>query len=116
MPQPAPPRFDAADRRALHGSLLTALGPTLVFAVLTVGYALSAHVCQPNMRTIMALCVALGAIGSIAAAWWLVQLARAAPDHAANRRLRPAAIGLQVFCLLVILAYGIALTTMTPCG
>jgi hypothetical protein len=81
-----------------------------------IGYALSAHVCQPNMRTLIVVIVSLGAIGTGASLWSLVRLARAGSDHGANRRLRPASIALQVFCLLVIAAYGIALATVAPCG
>jgi vacuolar-type H+-ATPase subunit I/STV1 len=116
MPQPAPARFDAADRRALRASLLTAFGPALAFSVLVLGYALSAHVCQPNIRTLIVICIAFGALGCATSARALLRLAPAAPDHTANRRLRAAAIGLQIFSLLVMAGFGIALATVTPCG
>jgi hypothetical protein len=116
MPQPAPARFDASDRRGLRASLLTAVGPTFALAVLVIGYALSAHVCQRNMRALMIVNVLFGAIATAASARSLVRLAHGGSDHAAIRRLRPAAIALQVFCLLVIAAFGIALATVAPCG
>jgi hypothetical protein len=116
MPQPAPARFDSTDRNALHTSLATALGPALTLGVLIVGYALSARVCHANIRTLMAVCVVFGALGSVAAATTLVRITRGAPEHSAIQGLRQMAIGLQVFCLLVMLAYGVALATVAPCG
>jgi hypothetical protein len=96
--------------------LLTAFGPTLALSVLVLSYALSAHACQPNIRTLIVVCIAFGALGCVTSVRALARLTRAAPDRGANRRLRSAAIGLQVFCLLVMAGFGIALATVIPCG
>jgi hypothetical protein len=110
MGLPAPEQFDAQDRSAFRASMLAALGPLLTFGVLIVSYALSARVCQAWARPVIWAAIALAAAGSGAA---LQQLRRERAGLSFSLRL--AAIGLQAFCLCVLVAFAIASTTAVHC-
>lgn len=114
MPQPAPARFDASSRRAVVATLLAATGPTLALGSLIGVYALSARECAPHVRWVIAGCIALGALVTLGSAGLLAR-APTGPEPRAVRPLRPAAIGLQLFCVLVMVGFGIALATVAPC-
>jgi hypothetical protein len=115
MPQPAPARFDAKDRRNVRASLLGALGPTIALTTLIVGYALSARACHGSTRALIGVCIGFGGIAVIVSASSLFRARRSASEHAPNRSLWPAAIALQIFCLLVLGGYGIALAMVSGC-
>jgi hypothetical protein len=114
VPQPAPARFDLSARNALATSLLAATGPALTLTVLLAGYALSARVCATGIRWWMAGCIALAVCGTLASALRLARRVESSQPQS-TRTLRPAMIGLQVFCVLVMAAFGIALTTVVRC-
>jgi hypothetical protein len=116
MPLPAPNVFDASDRRALRISLLGALGPLLTFAVLVTGYALSARACVGWARPLTEVGIGIGLLGSALAAFQLIRASAAEGGKLAGKPLRLAALGLQLFCLCVIVGYAIALATEPSCG
>jgi hypothetical protein len=117
MPRPAPARFDRSDRVALRLSLWTSLGPLVTLGVLLAGYALSRRDCEPGIRWLIGGCLAAAALGCGSALFALWRAERSSlPLPAAGRRLSAAAIGLQGFCLLVLLGFAIVLRLRVNCG
>ncbi|HKP62883.1 MAG TPA: hypothetical protein VJV78_39380 [Polyangiales bacterium] len=117
MPQPAPERFTESDRRTLSVSFWTALGPFVTMAALVVGYALSARSCQWPARVWIAVTLGCAGAGCGAASFALSRLRGSAPAPAlAAQRLLLGAQSLQMFCLLVVIAFAIALGVRVTCG
>ncbi len=114
MPQPAPARFDASDRSAVVSFLLAATGPSLTLATLVGGYALSAHACAPYVRGSIAAAIGLSAALTLLSTLVLARRSKAA-EPAASRTLRPAVLGIQLFCVLVMAAFGVAFATVVRC-
>jgi hypothetical protein len=112
MPQPAPARFDDASRHGLRVSLATSLGPFVTMAVLIAGYALSARGC--SVRPVIGGCIALAALGC-AGSIYVLSRAERSPVPLAARRFRTAAIGLQLFSLCVLAAFGLVTVLLVPC-
>jgi hypothetical protein len=114
MPQPAPARFDGPARRAVVTSLLSATGPTLTMSVLVGGYALSTRACVPSMRWWVAGIIAAAFLGTLASTVFLIARSDDAEPRA-SQTLRPAAVGIQIFCMLVLIAFSVALATAVRC-
>ena len=117
MPQPAPERFTETDRRTLNVSFWTALGPFVTMSALVAGYALSARSCEWPARVWIAVTLGCAAAGCGAAGFALSRLRSSVPAPAlAAQRLLFGAQSLQVFCLLVVIAFAVALGVRVTCG
>jgi hypothetical protein len=83
-------------------------------SVLVGGYALSTRACVPSTRWWVAGIIAAAFLGTLASTVFLI--ARSDPtEPRASHTLRPAAVGIQVFCLLVLIAFSVALATVVRC-
>lgn len=115
MPLPAPARFDATARRIVLATAYGSLGPLLTMTVLVASYALSARACVNAARVGIALAIALGMLGCAVSVWGLGRAAADGGDPV-SPALRGAALGLQLFCLCVLVAFAIAFGTEPSCG